>query len=108
MATYNDIDRDYPSLVAVRKACVRKYKAGDYWTVDTIYHGSVKDRRGRHAGTIYYPEWVGFATPTPIPIWVPAKPRRQGGHDISKARFVKADGTLGPSATAIYKAHRRS
>lgn len=102
---FNDIDHDYKTLDAARKAAVNNYKIGDYWTVSTIYYGP-KNGSGKHAGTVYLPGWVGLKSNQFLGIWIPAK-TKGAGVDISRAKFVNPNGTLGQSATAFIKQYRR-
>ena len=102
---FNDIDHDYKTLDAARKAAVNNYKIGDYWTVSTIYYGPKKGH-GKHAGTVYLPGWTGFDTQEFIGIWMPTN-KGGTGHAVTKARFVNRNGTLGKTAYPFYLAHRR-
>ncbi len=97
---------NFKTLDAARRKAVSSYKIGDYWTVDTIYYGP-SGKPGKHAGTVYLPGWIGLTTMNFEGIWIPTK-KGGVGLDLTKARFVNKDGSLGKSATAFWKKFRRN
>ena len=102
---FTDLESNYKTLNGARKAAVNNYKIGDYWTVNIIWYGTKKNS-GKEAGIVYLPGWIGLKTTDYRGIYIPTRKGPRPGHDVTKARFVNPDGTLGASATEFWKKYR--